>query len=166
MTTSLKLYELSTQYQQLAQQLAELDMDAQTVADTIEASGLTDDFTAKAQGIEMVCREMTKDIPAIEAELKRLKALKEHRERIAAGLHDYLKFHMEATGIQKIDSPLFSIALRKNPASVELFDETQVPEEFLVPKYSISKTAIKDAIKAGREVPGARMTQTTSLSIK
>ncbi len=70
MTTSLKLYELSAQYQQLSQQLADLDMDAQTVADTIEASGLVDDFTTKAQALEMVCREMTKNIPAIEAELK------------------------------------------------------------------------------------------------
>lgn len=166
MTTSLKLYELSSQYLQLAHQLADLDLDAQTVQDTIEASGLTDEFTAKAQGIEMVCRELTKDVPAIDAEIKRLKALKDHRERVADGLHDYLKFHMAQTGIQKIEAPLFSISLRTNPPSVEVFDEAQVPNEFMVPKYSISKTLLKDAMAAGREVPGARMTQTQRISIK
>lgn len=164
--SELKLYELSTQYQQLAQQLSELDLDAQTVQDTIEASGLVDDFTTKAQNIEMVCRQITKDIPAIEAELKRLKSLKEHRERVAAGLHEYLKFHMEATGIQKIEAPLFSISLRTNPPSVEVFDEAQVPEEFLVPKYSVSKTLLKEAMKDGKEIPGARMVQTTRVAIK
>ena len=166
MPTSLKLYELSNQYLQLAHQLADLDLDAQTVADTIEASGLTDEFTAKAQGIEMVCRELTKDVPAIEAEIKRLKALKEHRERVADGLHDYLKFHMSQTGIQKIEAPLFSISLRTNPPSVDVFDEAQVPNEFLVPKYTVSKTLLKEAMASGREIPGARMTRTTRIAIK
>lgn len=166
MTTSLKLYELSNQYLQLAQQLADMDLDAQTVQDTIEASGLTDDFTAKAQGIEMVCREMTKDLPAIESEIKRLTGLKKHRERVADGLHEYLRFHMTQTGITKIEAPLFSISLRTNPPSVEVFDEAQVPEEFMVPKYTISKTLLKDAMAQGREIPGARMVQTTRVAVK
>ena len=164
--SELKLYELSTQYQQLAQQLSELDLDAETVRDTIDASGLVDDITTKAQNIEMVCRQMTKDIPAIEAELKRLKSLKEHRERVAAGLHEYLKYHMEQTGIQKIETPLFSISLRTNPPSVEVFDESQIPDEFMVPKYSVSKTLLKKAMEEGQEIPGCRMTQTTRVAIK
>lgn len=164
--TDLKLYELSTQYLKLAHQLADLDLDAQTVADTIEASGLTDDIADKAQGIEMVCRQLTKDVPAIDAEIKRLKALKDHRERIADGLHAYLLYHMQQTGITKIDAPLFSIGVRANPPSVDVFDEALVPAEFLVPKYSISKTALKEAMVSGREVPGARMTQTQRISIK
>lgn len=166
MTTSLKLYEISGQYLQLAHQLADLDFDAETVADTIEASGLTDEFTAKAQGIEMVCRELTKDIPAIDAEIKRLTALKKHRERVADGLHDYLLYHMQQTGITKIEAPLFSISVRTNPPSVEVFDESQVPNEYMVPKYTISKTLIKEALSAGKEIPGARMTQTQRIAIK
>jgi len=161
-----KLYELSTQYQQLANQLSDMDLDAQTVQDTIEASGLVDDFAIKAQNIEMVCRQITKDIPAIEAELKRLKLLKEKRERIAAGLHEYLQYHMTQTGITKIEAPLFSISLRTNPPSVEIFDEAQVPEEFLVPKYLVSKSLLKAAIETGREVPGARIIQNQRIAIK
>jgi len=161
-----KLYELSTQYQQLANQLSDMDLDAQTVQDTIEASGLVDDFAIKAQNIEMVCRQITKDIPAIEAELKRLKLLKEKRERIASGLHEYLQYHMTQTGITKIEAPLFSISLRTNPPSVEIFDEAQVPEEFLVPKYSVSKSLLKAAIETGREVPGARIIQNQRIAIK
>jgi hypothetical protein len=49
MTTSLKLYEISGQYLKLANELASMDLDATTIADTIEASGITDDFAAKAQ---------------------------------------------------------------------------------------------------------------------
>ena len=166
MSTSLKLYQLSDQYLQLAQKLADMDLDAQTVADTIEASGLTDEFAAKAQGIEMVFRELTKDLPAIDAEIKRLKALKEHRERVAEGLHEYLRFHMQQTGITKIDAPLFSISLRANPPSVDVFDEAQVPNKFLVPKYQVSKTLLKEAMAQGQEIPGARMVQTHRITVR
>ena len=166
MSTNIKLYEISDQYLQLAHQLADLDLDAQTVADTIEASGLTDDFAVKAQNIEMVCRNLTKDIPAIDTEIKRLTALKKHRERVADGLHEYLLFNMQQTGIQKIEAPLFSISIRTNPPSVDVFDESQVPNEYMVPKYTISKTLIKEALSAGKEIPGARMTQTQRVAIK
>ena len=166
MTSEIKLYELSGQYLALLDQLADMDIDAQTVADTIEASGLTDDIAAKAQNLEMVCRQMTKDVPAIDAEIKRLKALKDHRERVAEGLHEYLKRNMQAMGMSKIDTPLFAISVRTNPPSVEVFDEAQVPNEFLVPKYTVSKTLLKEAMASGRDIPGARMTQTTRIAIK
>lgn len=162
----IKLYEISGQYLQLLNQLADLDLDVDTVRDTVEASGLTDDFTTKAQSIEMICRQLVKDLPAIDAEIARLAALKKHRQRVAAGLHEYLKWNMEKTGIQKIEAPLFSISLQTNPPSVEVFDEAQVPEEFLVPKYSVSKTLLKEAMKDGKEIPGARMVQTTRVAIK
>lgn len=166
MTSEIKLYELSGQYLALLDQLADMDLDAQTVADTIEASGLTDDIAAKAHGIEMVCRQLTKDVPAIDAEIKRLKALAERRERVADGLREYLKANMQAMGMTKIDTPLFSISIRTTPPSVEVFDEAQVPNKFMVPKYSVSKTMLKEAMESGREIPGARMVRKSRLSVK
>lgn len=165
MTTSLKLYEISGQYLKLANELAAMDLDATTIADTIEASGITDDFAAKAQGVEMVCREMTKDIPAIDAEIERLQALKNRRQRLADGLHEYLLYHMQKTGIEKIETPLFSISIKNNPPSVEIYDEAQIPSEFFVQKPSISKTLIRQALRTG-DVPGARMVQTNRIQIK
>ena len=165
MKTSLKLYEISGQYLKLANELASMDLDATTIADTIEASGITDDFAAKAHGVEMVCREMTKDIPAIDDEIERLQALKKRRQRLADGLHEYLLYHMEKTGIEKIETPLFSIGIQKNPPSVEIYDEKQIPAGFLVMKPTISKTLIKQALKTG-DVPGARMVQTNRIQIK
>ena len=45
------LYELTSQYRQLAERLSEGDFDAQTISDTIEASGIVDDLQTKAQGV-------------------------------------------------------------------------------------------------------------------
>ena len=160
------LYDLAGQYRQLAERLANMDLDAETVADTIEASGLTDEIQQKAQGVLMVAKTTEQYVPAIEAEIARLQALKKRHERIAAGLRDYLKLNMEAAQIQRIQCPLFAISIRTNPASVEVFDEAQVPKELLRVAYSVDKTAIKAELKAGREVAGCRLTQSTRLEVK
>ena len=150
-------------------QLDGMDLDAQTIADTIEASGLTDALQDKAQGIEMVARAATQYIPALDAEIARLQALKAARERVAQGLRDYLKKNMEAAEIEKIECQFFKITIAKNPPSVDIFDPLSLPSVYMVtpePKPAApDKKAIAAAIKAGQEVPGARLTQSTRLKI-
>ena len=161
--TTVALYQLAGQYQQLAEQLADMDLDAQTVADTIEASGLTDDIMVKAQGIECVARTLEMYTPAIDAEIDRLKLLKAGREKKAQGLRDYLKLNMIACGIEKIESPLFKIKLQNNPQAVDIYEPGLIPVEYMrlpeMPPPAPDKTAIKAALKAGHEVQGARLTQ-------
>ena len=169
--TDLKLYEISGQYRQLAERLATLDLDAETVADTIEASGLTDALQEKAQGVELVARAAELHVPAIDAEIERLQKLKAHRQKVAQGLRDYLKHHMEVAGIERIECPLFRLSIRKNPAAVEVEDERQVPASFWVtpppkvPEARIDKKAVAAAIKGGTDVPGCRLVQGTRLEI-
>jgi len=160
------LYDLAGQYRQLAERLANMDLDAETVADTIEASGLTDEINAKAQGVLLVAKQAEQYLPHIDAEIARLRALKARHERIAAGLRDYLKVNMETAQIQRIECPLFQISIRSNPASVEVFDEAQVPVALLRVKYEVDKTAIKAEFKAGREVAGCRLVNGTRLEVK
>ena len=164
------LYTLTNQYLQLAEQLADGDFDAQTIADTIEASGITDELATKAQGIESVARGALAHNDAIDAEIARLKALKDRRQKVAEGLRDYLKCEMERAGIQKIECPLFAISIAKNPVAVEIYDALSIPESFMrqpqTPPPVIDKTAIKAAIQSGAEISGARLSQSTRLSIK
>jgi hypothetical protein len=164
------LYVLSSQYAALAEQLDRLELDEKTIADTIEASGLTDDIQNKAQGVLMVATEATKYVPLIEMEIQRLKDLKATRERVAQGLRDYLKSCMESAGIEKIECPLFKVSIQKNPPAVDIFDPMSIPSAYLVEPKPVppapDKALIKQAIKDGFEVPGARMTQSTRLAIK
>lgn len=162
------LYDLAGAYKQLADRLATMDLDAETVADTIEASGLTDEISTKAQGVLLVAKSAEQYLPAIEAEIARLTALKKRHEHIAGRLRDYLKQNMEAAGIERIDCPLFAVSLRKNPAALEVFDEKQVPANYWhtpEPKPSISKSAVAAELKAGREVAGCRLVQSTRLVV-
>lgn len=167
--TGVALYHLAGQYQQLAERLSNMDLDAQTVADTIEGSGLTEAIADKAMGIEMVARTMEMHTPAIEAEIERLTKLKKQRQAAASGLREYLKANMIAASIEKIDGPLFKIRLQNNPAAVDVFEADTVPEQFWVqpetPPKALDKKAIKKAIDAGEEVPGARLVQGKSLRV-
>lgn len=168
---SLKLYEITTEYRLLAEKLADMDMDATTVADTLEASGLTDALPDKAQGVEMVARAAEMFCPTIDVEIARLQALKARRQKIAQGLRDYIKWNMENAGVERIECPLFCLSLKKNPPAVEVLDDKQIPAGYWVtpePKPiepRIDKKAIAADIKKGTEVPGARLIQGVRLEI-
>lgn len=163
------LFNLTSQYLELAHKLYDGDFDAQTIADTIEASGITDEISVKAQGIEMVARETVQSIPAIDAEIDRLKALKAHREHVAEGLRRYLLSNMQSMQIERIDCPLFTFSIRKKPPTVDVFDEDMLPAEFMKapePKPPApDKKALAAAIKAGREIAGARIVQGVRLAV-
>ena len=165
------LFNLTGQYLELAHKLADLDFDADTVADTIEASGITDSISEKCQAIEHVARGAEAHHAAIDAEIARLQALKAHRAKTAQGLRDYIKRCMEALEIERIECPLFCISIRKNPSAVDVYDPLSLPDKFMVtpaPKPPVAapdRKAIAAAIKSGEDVPGCRLTQSTRLSI-
>lgn len=166
------LYVLTNEYLALAEKLADGDFDAQTIADTIEASGINDELAVKAQGIEFVARGAEAHHLVIDAEIARLQALKASRDKVAAGLRQYLKENMERAGIEKIECPLFKLSIRKNLPSVEIIDQLSLPAEFWrtpEPKPPVpapDKTKIKEALQAGQEVMGAKLLQNTRLDVK
>jgi hypothetical protein len=161
------LYVLSNEYRATADKLSNLDLDAQTIADTLE--GMAGELEAKAQGVAYMVRnlEVTAEaIKAFEAEqADRRKAI----ENRAASLKAYLQRCMEATGIEKIEGPGVVINFRKSSAVV-IDEPGLIPMEYMrvppVPEAAPDKKAISDAIKAGTEVPGAHVEQRRSLQIK
>jgi hypothetical protein len=169
--TNLSLYKLTDQYLQLAHQLADSDFDITTIEDTIESTGLTDDIATKCQSIEFVARGAESHNLTIDAEITRLQALKAHRSKVAQGLRDYIKTNMQRLEIERIECPLFQISIRNNPPAVDIFDPLSLPAEYMVlpvPKPPVAapdKKAIAASIKAGVEVPGARLTQGSRLVI-
>lgn len=164
------LYNLAGQYAQLVQKLEDLNMDEATVADTIEASGLIDDIAAKAQGCELVARHFEALVPAIDAEIDRLAALKKERAAKAVGMRQYVKAQMDAAGITKIECPLFKLSIVNNPTSVDVFEPGLIPAEYMrIPAPlppAPDKKAIAAALKDGKDVQGAKLTNSTRLAIK
>ena len=74
------------------------------------------------------------------------------------------------TRIKKIETGLGTISIAKNPISVEIENEEEVPNEFktIITTTKIDKTKIKDNFKETGEIPdGVKInTENTSLRIK
>jgi hypothetical protein len=162
------LYNVAEEYRAAVETLADLELDGQTLLDTLE--GMSGELEIKAQNVVMFARNLEANAKAIkeaEAEMaKRRKAM----ENRADGLRRYVLGSMQHAGVEKIECPYFRISIRNNPPAVEIFEEGLIPAEFMVtpepPPAAPDKTAIKEAIKAGREVSGARLSQSVRLEVK
>lgn len=163
------LYVLAGEYRALLDRLSDAEFDDQTIADTIESVGIVDDIQAKAQGVEMVARAFLQYDSVLHSEIERLKALRVARQRNADRLREYLKTEMEHMGIKKIECPLFTLSLRLNPASVEVFDARMLPLTYWrqppAPEPMPDKIKIAQDLAAGKDVPGARVERRNRLSI-
>lgn len=101
----------------------------------------------------------------IDAEIKRLKAIKEQKEKAIDRLKDAVKDAMNLYGIEKVDSPALKLSFRKSE-SVEISEN--LDKRFMIEKvtYQPDKVAIKEAIKNGETIEGAVLLINQNLQIK
>ena len=162
----MKLYELTAQHKEL-QSLAD-DGDLGTaIADTMEA--LEGEFEDKALSLIRVVKNMDSDSEALDAEIKRLHARQKTIANTQESMREYLRMNMEASGITKIDCPLFTITLAKGRDVLQITDPDIIPTDYLNIKTSVTpmKKEILDALKKGEDVNGCRVvTSKSSLRIK
>lgn len=169
--SDLTLYQIAAEYRDAANMLAELDIDETTLADTLES--ISSDLTTKSQNVAFVIRNLEGMVEqigvAVEAMNARAKALEKRAER----LREYLLMNMQMAGIQKIECPYFSLAVRENPPKVIVDDEKQIPIAYMTdpappppPEPKPDKKLIAKAMKDGADVPGCRLERGKRLEIK
>jgi hypothetical protein len=162
------LYELTAQYRSDLERLSELDLDEQTVADTLDSLG--GELQTKAINVAMFASNLDATASAIKKAETQMATRRKAIEARSARLRKYLLDNMQACSLQKIECPQFVLSVRSNPASVEVFDERMVPGCYTriqpAPPPVPDKAAIKRAIDTGVEVPGCRLTKTQRLEIK
>ncbi len=70
--------------------------------------------------------------------------------------------------IHKIETVHFDLSIKKNPPKAVIEDEAMIPQSFIdvqkIEKVNLKK--IKDELKKGEAVQGARLVQETRLDIK
>lgn len=107
---------------------------------------------------------------AMKNEEERLANIRKSGENKLDKFIEYVKENMNQLGIDKIQTELGNMSIAKNPMSVEIENEDEVPGEFKqeVTTVKIDKTAIKEYFKStGELIPGVRIIDNkTSLRIK
>ena len=145
---------------------------AQAWFDTLD--GMEIAIQEKAESVALYIKNLDYEIKAIKSEKSRLDARLKSKEKSCENMLEYLKNCLEAAKLKKIETPRAAISIRNNPESVEITDEksfigwAQDNNDDLL-RYKdpeVNKTAVKQLLKAGEEVPFAKLIRTKTLNIK
>ena len=162
------LYQLAEEFKSIEASLEDMDLDPQTIADTLESVAFP--FEQKAINIGLMIRNFESLAESIKQAEADMKIRRESAVKHADWLREYLLTAMKSVDMQKIESALLAISIRKNPASVVVDVEAAVPKEYWsqpkIPDPVISKKLIKEAIDAGKIVAGAHIQQSERVVIK
>jgi len=197
-TPNLSLFQIETELLELLRfredVVSDADMTSAEQADSLEGiDRQIDDYirreVQKADGIAAYLRECEARAEALKDEAKRIKeradAWTARMDRIKAGVLRVMRL----IGKTKIEGHKSTLAIRKNPPSVEIRQPDLVPDEYLRvtvtmpaetwkkilnhfpyligPVGEPSKTAIREALKRGEGVPGCQMNdENTRLEVK
>lgn len=165
--TALTLFQIAQEHRALADQLQDMDLPAEVIADTLAAES---SLVEKSQAVAFVIRNLESVADAIEDEAKRMADRAKAARNRADAIKRYLHEGMQMAGVQKIEHPQFTLAIRKNPASVQIDGVDLIPAEFMrqpeAPPPVPDKKAIAAFLKIGVEVPGASLVQTERLDIR
>ena len=163
------LYELATQFQATAMQLADLDLDDQTIADTLEGEALPVD--EKARGVCAIILNLQAEADMVKAAADKIAKRSKQLQARADWLHDYLKMNMQRCGITEIkalDGTFKAKLSIGRDTIVEITEQSLIPADYLreIPaRLEPDKTLIKKAIADGFDVPGAVVVKKDRLTI-
>lgn len=151
------LRDMTGQYTELLAIASDPELPPEVLTDTLE--GLEGEIKIKAENIVHVLLNSDTNVVALDAEINRLQARKKSIENGKERLMDYLRFNMEATGITKIECPLFSISLGKGRDKVSIDNEEVLPDKYVRTKTITApdKVEILAALKKGVDIEGASL---------
>jgi hypothetical protein len=165
---SIKLYDLTEDLKRIEDQIIDAGGEVtEELEQALESSSLA--VKDKTTGIMSWVRNLDADVSVVDMEIKRLSAIKKARQNLQKRLKDYIKMCMEGAKLLKVDTPLGTLAIQKNPPSVEVVDEDKVPAPYVIIKQtsSIDKVTALADLKAGKEIEGLRLiTDKTNLRVR
>jgi hypothetical protein len=164
----MKLYEISDDYMRTLEGVV-IDEDTGEIIDiTGNLPVVREHFIAKAKNVAYVFSNLDAEIAAIKKAEGMMTRRRKRLESESKKIRLYLKNEMQRTGISKVDCEYFSIKVKKNPPHVKVLNEKLIPAIYKTVEImeTIDKSAIRDAIKAGVEVPGAILENDTKLDVK
>ena len=158
----MNLYELTANAAYLQQLLEDGEIDEQTFNDSLEAMGVDE----KIENICKVIRNLEAQAAAFKEEKQRLEKRQSVAENGVKRLKASLVTYMETMLSKKVNAGLFTVSLGSSK-SVEVVNEKEIPAIYLVEQPpKIDKTAIGKELKAGEEVPGVVLKESSYVTIR
>lgn len=139
----------------LRQQLEEMDLDEQTLLDTLEgATDLNECLLMLADEIN----ERQAMLVGLKAYIDDLQSRKSRVEKTSETLRNIILHAMDRAGIKSIPGERVTLSTRATSPKLEVVDEAQIPSEFWKPQApALDKKAVLDALKDGQDISGAQL---------
>lgn len=155
----MRLYDITEIYENLENIDDEVAVAA--AMDSVDAA-----LEEKLESTAKVIRNLEAEAEALEAEEKRLKARKTAVKNRIADIKGYVQQNLEAMGKDKVTSGIFKWSIQANAPSVNILDESLIPDDYWKIERKPMKTEIKKAIEAGELTEGVELVRTKSLRLR
>lgn len=172
------LFELTQQMQSLELMLEETGGE---LTEDIEAlwAETEESLRTKTDNYNRLIQKLTGEADVIDREIKRLTALKRGKENSVKRIKEHLVFTMQGFGIDTLEGEFCKMRLRSSEsldvdegALLFPYEDAVAHLQGILPDYvsvdlKVSKTGIKDAVKAGQALPnGCEMVKNTNITIR
>lgn len=179
MATSLTLYELTAQQQRIEDMLIENGGEI-----TEELAALMDEnaeaLTEKVDGYNKILRKFEGAEAALDAEIKRLTALKKTAQNSQKSLKEHLLYAMQSAGLDKLEGNLCKASVRHStalevdedvlmqPYNHKIFELANALPAYITLTAKVSKTDLKAAYPKDCEAmpAGCTYVENTSVTIR
>lgn len=168
MTEGMKLYEIADAIRAVIERGYKVDEDTgEILFEASDLDALDMALDEKCESTALYIREQEAQVAAIKAEVKRLRDLQASKENALKRLKEWTVANIKSLPGGRCKGAFASLSVRRTEI-VQVLDEDALPAEYVREKVTASpdKTAIKKAIKAGVDVPGACLVVNESLAVR
>lgn len=155
------IYKLTGDFAQLQQLVENGEIDETQAADTFDA--IKADLESKAVNSGYVVKNLEADVEARAEAIKQLSERNKKTKKAILAIKQRAMHAMDTADIKKVADPIMPVRIQNNPASVNVFDEKDIPAFYFRQKYELDKAKLKADLKAGKPVTGAKLTRGISI---
>ena len=132
-----------------------------------ELEELQGERTDKLINSMRIAQRMDENAKALDEEIARLTVRKKYFEARAKKIREHVAISMNNANEKRVENTIARITLTRSK-EVDIVDETELPLQFLRTKTTVKadKKAIGEKLKAGEEVPGARLVENLNVRLK
>ncbi len=160
----MKLYEIDKAYQEWQEKVMEADGEiTQELMEELDRIQETGD--EKLESYAIVVKSFLAEAEAINGEKKRLDEREKRAKAAAENVKRCADYLMQLLGKDKFKTARTAITYRRSN-SVEITDESAIPEQYFKIERKVSKTDIKAAIKNGEQINGAVLVEKQNIQIR
>lgn len=150
----MNLFELNENYRRLKDRD---DIDPIALKDSLDA--IDDDRQTKWDNLATWIDSNQANLDWLTKRIKELQRKKKYLTNQTKRLMDYLTSGIDDAGYKHVHTANHFLSTRKNPPTVIIDDSKKLPVDYVEEKidYRPVKKRIREALKAGKQVPGAHL---------